>query len=127
MSSPRLPWRERQFLSVFAQTFLPENIDKFRAEPSPTFVTRLIINLDQVDNLLTQAAPERPVVNISKVDLAILRLSVFEWLDKQTPPKVLINEAIELGKKYGSDSSPRFLNGVLGKVLLNTNAPRKKI
>ncbi len=127
MSSPRLPWRERQFLSVFAQTFLPENIDKFQTEPNQTFITRLIINLDRIDSLLSQAAPERPVANINKVDLAILRLSVFEWLDKQTPPKVLINEAIELGKKYGSDNSSRFLNGVLGKVLLNKNAPSKKL
>ena len=127
MSNPRLPWRERQFLSLFAQTFLPENIERFQTQASDSFLSRLLLNIDQVDQHLSQAAPERPVQDISKVDLAILRLSVFEWIDKQTPPKVLLNEAIELGKKYGSDSSPRFINGVLGKVLLNKNAPRKEL
>lgn len=123
MSTQRLPWRERQFLSLFAQTFTPESTARLTAETSDTFLGRLLKNLDEVDKKLAQAAPERPVSDISKVDLAILRLSVFEWMDKETPPKVLVNEAIELAKKYGSDSSYRFVNGVLGKVLLKKDAP----
>jgi len=78
--------------------------------------------LDQIDRLLSQAAPERPLIDINKVDLAILRLIMFESLKTKTPKKVLINEAIELAKEFGTDSSPRFVNGVLGRLLI-TNEP----
>jgi N utilization substance protein B len=55
------------------------------------------------------------------VDLAILRLIVWEAHHKNTPKKVLIDEAVELAKEFGSDSSPRFVNGVLGQLLMQEN------
>jgi len=66
------------------------------------------------------AAPEWPLEQINKIDLAILRLAIWELTIKQKePPKVIIDEAIELGKTYGSEKSSSFINGVLGTVFKN--------
>ncbi|HEX9817571.1 MAG TPA: transcription antitermination protein NusB [Patescibacteria group bacterium] len=73
---------------------------------------------DQLDEQISQHAPERPLTEINQVDLAIMRLIIYEAKTQQTPKKVLVDEAIELAKEYGTDSSPKFVNGVLGKVLL---------
>ena len=71
-----------------------------------------------IDKLIQKAAPDRPLNQINKIDLAILRLSIFELIiDKSTPPKVVVDEAVELGKEFGSDSSPAFINGALGQLI----------
>ena len=81
-------------------------------------IQEIISNLPKIDALIAKSAPDRPIDQINKVDLAILRLSVFEIiLDKGIPPKVAIDEAVELGKEYGSDSSASFINGALGKLI----------
>jgi transcription termination factor NusB len=77
----------------------------------------IVKQLDAIDVTIRQHAPERPLNDINQVDLAILRLCVFESNHTKTPVKVLINEAVELAKEFGTDSSPRFVNGVLGKLL----------
>jgi transcription antitermination protein NusB len=75
-------------------------------------------NIEFIDNKINEAAPEFPIEKINKVDLAILRLSIFELLiDKSQPPKVIIDEAIELAKEYGGETSPAFINGALGKLI----------
>ena len=75
-------------------------------------------NLEFIDSKINQAAPEFPIEKINKIDLAILRLSVFElFIDKTQPKKVIIDEAIELAKEYGGDKSPQFINGALGKLI----------
>jgi N utilization substance protein B len=72
---------------------------------------------DQLDRVVAQLAPEWPVEQIAVVDRNILRIAIYELLfDTDTPPKVAINEAVELAKMFGSDSSPRFVNGVLGSL-----------
>ena len=73
---------------------------------------------ETLDSLLSQAAPRRPVEQLSPVDRAVLRLAILEIIlnNASVPYKVAINEAIEIAKRYGSDSSPRFVNGVLGSV-----------
>lgn len=78
-----------------------------------------ILNHQQVlDPLIKQSAPEWPLENIAKVDLAILRLACYElMIEKKTPAKVIIDEAVELAKSYGNPTSPGFINGALGKVL----------
>ncbi|MBI1982106.1 MAG: transcription antitermination factor NusB, partial [Candidatus Levybacteria bacterium] len=64
------------------------------------------------------AAPEFPIGKINKVDLAVLRLAVFELLvERKEPQKVIIDEAIELAKEYGGETSPSFINGALGNIL----------
>ena len=72
-----------------------------------------------LNDLIAQYAPEWPVDQLAIVDRNILRLALFEigCSDSDTPPKVVINEAVELAKVFGSDSSPRFVNGVLGSAL----------
>jgi N utilization substance protein B len=73
----------------------------------------------ELDALIQRYAPEWPVDQLAVVDRNILRLALFELgcHDADTPPKVVINEAVELGKTFGGDSSPRFINGVLGSAL----------
>lgn len=75
-------------------------------------------HLKGVDLAIQKCAPERPLAQINRIDLAILRLAIFELIqDQKTPYKVVVDEAVELGKLYGADSSPAFINGVLGKVI----------
>lgn len=103
---------------------------QFRKKRVPKQLSQIILNLPEIDQLIESAAPDRPIENINRIDLSILRLSIFELiLNKDTPPKVVIDEAIELGKEFGSDSSSSFINGVLGKVVqlkgIKTNANNK--
>lgn len=69
------------------------------------------------DALISRAAPEWPLGNINKIDLAILRHATAELMSGQTPPKVVIDEAVEIAKKYGAQHSGSFVNGVLGNIL----------
>ena len=71
----------------------------------------------ELDSVISELAPEWPIDQIAAVDRNILRIAVYELLhESDTPPKVAINEAVELAKKFGSDASPRFVNGVLGSL-----------
>lgn len=74
-------------------------------------------NRDKIDQKIRSFAPAWPIEQISIVDRNILRLAIFEMLfDDKTPVKVAINEAVELAKRFGTDNSPKFVNGVLGAV-----------
>jgi N utilization substance protein B len=85
-----------------------------------SFVTGLsqgvISNQDELDAIIKPLAPEWPIDQIAKIDLSILRMAIYEIKFKadEVPSKVVINEAVELAKTFGSDSSSRFINGVLG-------------
>jgi len=90
-------------------------------EKSATFVRELvggiIQNRKEIDQNIANFAPAWPVEQIPVIDRNILRLAIFEiLLDNKVPVKVAINEAVELAKTFGSDSSARFVNGVLGSV-----------
>lgn len=81
-----------------------------------------------IDKLIEKCAPEWPIDQIASVDRSILRLGIFELLYgdyDEVPPKVAINEAIELAKSFGSDSSPKFVNGVLGTIYREMGEPMK--
>ena len=82
-------------------------------------LARLVVpNLKKIDKLISQAAPERTIDKINRIDLAILRLAVWELaVDKKNPAKAVIDEAIEVAKRYGAESTPGFVNGVLGTIL----------
>ena len=70
-----------------------------------------------MDVLIARYAPEWPLEQMAVIDRNILRIAIFEFLaSDETPVKVAINEAVELAKTYGSDSAPRFVNGVLGTL-----------
>jgi len=80
-------------------------------------VSGVIQNREEIDNNIRKFAPAWPVEQIPLVDRNILRLAIFEiLLDNKVPVKVAIDEAVELAKAFGSDSSPKFVNGVLGSV-----------
>jgi N utilization substance protein B len=73
----------------------------------------------QIDEIIKKSAPEWPIEQITIVDRNVLRMGIYELLfgdKKEVPPKVAINEAIELAKSYGGESSGRFVNGVLGTI-----------
>ncbi|KKU30442.1 MAG: N utilization substance protein B-like protein [candidate division WWE3 bacterium GW2011_GWA1_46_21] len=75
-------------------------------------------NIKEIDDKIVGAAPEWPLNKISKVDLVILRIAIFELLYRSdTPKRVAIDEAIELAKDFGSDTSSKFVNGVLGNIM----------
>jgi N utilization substance protein B len=113
---PRHLRRERAIKSLFEYSFSTN-------EPRDEISKNVISNLKKIDKLISKAAPDWPIEKINKIDLAILRLAVYELnVEKKEPPKVIIDEAIELAKTYGGTSSPSFINGALGTVLKNENS-----
>lgn len=81
-----------------------------------------------IDALIEKCAPEWPLEQVTLIDRNILRLGIYELMFgnyDEVPPKVAINEAIELAKTFGSDSSPRFVNGVLGTIYREMGEPMK--
>jgi transcription antitermination protein NusB len=86
-------------------------------------------NQDEIDALIEKTAPEWPIDQITTTDRNILRVGIYELLHaKQVPPKVAINEAVELGKTFGGLSSGKFVNGVLGtlyKQMQGEKSPEK--
>jgi N utilization substance protein B len=92
------------------------------AEPGTDFARELVLGVDahqdRLDVLIGRYAPEWPVDQIAIIDRNILRIAIYEILLRDdTPVKVAINEAVELAKEFGSDSSGRFVNGVLGSLV----------
>lgn len=92
-------------------------------------VNNTVENLSKIDKIIEKAAPEWPVDQITSVDRAVLRLGLYELLfgnHEEVPPKVAINEAIELAKSFGGESSGKFVNGVLGTVYREIGEPGKE-
>ena len=78
---------------------------------------------DELDQFIAEHAPEWPLDQVAIIDRNILRIAIFEFaVDGHTPVKVAINEAVEVAKAFGSDSAPRFVNGVLGTLVDYTEA-----
>jgi N utilization substance protein B len=102
---------------------LPEGGEAFVYE----LVPGVMQNLQTLDDLISRYAPEWPVDQIAVVDRNVLRLAIYELLfTNETPIKVAINEAVELAKAFGSDSSSRFVNGVLGSVVAYESIPARR-
>lgn len=103
-------------------TVVEERITEAELDDSLAEFARLIVTgvhpiAEQLDHFIAQHAPEWPLDQIAIIDRNILRIALWEIaVSDQTPIKVAINEAIELSKTYGSDSTPRFVNGVLGSL-----------
>lgn len=90
----------------------------FRENVVPEDVSPVIEMLPKIDATIEKSAPEWPVDKIAKIDLAILRLAIWELLfEAKEPPKVIIDEAVELGKTFGNEHSAKFVNGVLGTIV----------
>jgi N utilization substance protein B len=110
-------------------THAPESVieERLLEQPLPDelndFARRLVLGVlrtaPALDSLIQKHAPEWPLDQMALIDRNILRMAIWEFAaDRQTPIKVAINEAVELAKLYGSDSAPRFVNGVLGALAL---------
>ena len=110
----------------------PGEIYKLRLEESPLaedlaeFARQIIFGIlpltNTLDLLIAKYAPEWPLDQIAAIDRNILRMALWEFaVFRETPIKVAINEAVELAKLYGSDSAPRFVNGVLGALADHQN------
>lgn len=85
------------------------------------FVKKLVHEVSsrqaEIDGIITPAAPEWPIEQIAKIDKAILRIGVYELaVERNVPPKVAINEAVELAKAFGGENASKFVNGVLGTI-----------
>ena len=103
---------------------IEKNMEEFAKEVKGkdfiyTLVEGVISNIDELNKIISAAAPEWPLEKITAIDRNVLRIGLYELIygDKEeVPPKVAINEAIELAKSFGGSSSGRFVNGVLGTV-----------
>jgi N utilization substance protein B len=102
-----------------ATTRLPQAATEF----SRYLVNSVIKYQAVLDVFIHRYAPEWPLEQMAYIDRNILRVAIFEFaVDGQTPIKVAINEAVELAKAFGSDSAPRFVNGVLGTLVEHKEA-----
>jgi len=79
-----------------------------------TLTHGILSHAEKLDKELKPLAPEWPIETLAPIDRNILRMGLYELESRTVPPKVAINEAVELGKAFGSDNSSRFINGVLG-------------
>lgn len=110
---------------------LKRNIDRYKdMVEDRDFIVRLVngVNTKQVeiDKLLQPIAPDWPIESIARMDRTVLRIGTYELLhEKDVPPKVVINESVELAKAFGGDNSSKFINGVLGTVLRNQEEQKK--
>lgn len=109
-NDPRHKKRQNIIQELFTRGFHDQKVS--------IYTEKVIKNKGIIDQKISSAAPDFPVEKINRIDLSILRLAVYELLlEKNTPQKVIIDEAVELAKEFGSDTSPAFVNGVLGNII----------
>lgn len=117
-SDPRHQERQTVIQEVFAWEAHQKSPDKTAVLLSPK-TKKIVDTISEIDAIIKDCAPEWEIDRINQVDLATLRLGVYELVIEPTvPAKVVIDEAVELAKEFGSESSPSFVNGALGKALL---------
>ena len=108
-SDPRHKKRQKTVKNLFAESFTHQG------ELSPQ-AKKVMSHSKKLDEKIEKAAPTWPIGKLNKIDLSILRLAIHELDQGKTPPKVIIDEAVELAKEFGGENSPSFINGVLGTV-----------
>lgn len=116
--------------SLYEWDFRPEsdmteiklrNIENYHEDVDTSFIDQVIAGVKEkqkeIDEKIVVSAPEWPLEQISTIDKTILRMAIYELLfSEDAPPKVIINEAVELGKTFGGENSSKFINGVLGTI-----------
>ncbi len=101
--------------SLFAKSFKSHQSTDAELQP-------ILSHLPEIDKTIERHASRYPIKKIAKIDLAILRLSIWELVfDRSNPEKVVVDEAVELAKEFGTEKSYAFVNGVLGSILKQTN------
>ena len=109
-NDPRHRRRQQLIEELFKVEFHEQKIDDRARE--------IMNNREAIDEQIKKAAPEFPIDKINRIDLAILRLAIYELvIEKKEPPHVIIDEAIELAKEYAGETSPSFVNGALGNII----------
>jgi transcription antitermination protein NusB len=117
--------REMDDPGLDLEDVLARNISRYEETiEDKAFIENLVRGVDtkatELDDIIRPVAPEWPIEQIARMDRVILRIGVYELMfDNSVPPKVVINEAVELAKAFGGDNSSKFINGVLGTVLRN--------
>ena len=107
---------------VIHERILEQNLDLKMAEFTNQIVLSVWPLIDELDQFIAEQAPEWPLDQVAVIDRNILRIALWEFaVSGITPMKVAINEAVELAKMFGSDSAPRFVNGVLGSLATRQN------
>src|SRR4051812_1602521 len=124
--------REAADVSFDIEEVLDRNISRYKETVDDIdFIKQLVRGVNthetDLDAILRPIAPEWPIEQIARMDRVILRIGSYELLhDSSVPPKVVINEAVELAKAFGGDNSSKFINGVLGTILRNEEAKSAK-
>lgn len=108
-TDPRHLRRREAVRFLFAESFTHQ-------EQIPELAQKVLDSIEKINEIITKSAPTWPIEKINKIDLAVLHLAIYELTNQDTPPKVVIDEAVELAKEFGSESSGSFVNGVLGTV-----------
>ena len=110
--------------SLFPDAGLDERLENFTRK-----IVRGVVPIRELlDKHISEHAPEWPIDQVSIIDRNLLRIALWEFaVDSETPVKVAINETIELAKSFGSDSTPRFVNGVLGSLAARENEIRQSL
>lgn len=102
---------------VLAQRFTETKLSGDGETFARTLVGGIVQQRERIDAIIHRHAPEWPVDQMANIDRNVLRIAIYEFaIAEMTPARVAINEAIELAKLYGSESTPRFVNGVLGSL-----------
>lgn len=115
----RIEFNQKEEMPAQTEMFFEEEENQADADDAAYITEKfnnIIEKLDEIDRILNEKVQGWDTGRMGKVDLTVLRLSVYEILfDEDIPTGVAINEAVELAKKFGQDSSPSFVNGVLAK------------
>jgi len=103
---------------IFKRDIVEFGLENFKEKDfSRSLVEGVIKNQKEIDKLITDFAPKWPIEKMAIIDRNVLRIGIFEMLyEKKNPPKVVINEAIEMAKSFGGISSGKFVNGILGAI-----------
>lgn len=103
---------------ILVNRFREESVDPKIEKFSNSIVFGVYPIINDLDEIIAHYAPEWPLDQVASIDRNIIRIALWEFaVDRSTPIKVAINEAVELSKTFGSDSTPRFVNGVLGSLV----------
>jgi N utilization substance protein B len=114
-------------LAVLARHLEDNGLTGEGAAFATALVDGVVTHRAELDGIIAKAAPNWPMDQMAKVDKNVLRLAIYELLfNTEVPLKAAINEAVELGKRFGSDSSSRFINGVLGTVANHVQSRRPR-
>ncbi|MFA9288595.1 MAG: transcription antitermination factor NusB [Weeksellaceae bacterium] len=123
---PRHQERVNIIENLFATSFSAPDQRHKLPHPKEPVTPEIQKYVTAIDETITRHAPKYPLDNVARIDVSILRLAVYELMyDKKEPPKVIINEAVELAKEMGNERSFAFVNAVLGSILEEFNSETK--